>query len=155
MTLRELLVELKTFFAKNPTNLNAYYFQSQDFEVIPGLPLIEGYEVVGRGCTRLAIRRRGHLWVWKIPLRPFGTYDNEREFRLYQANYYPHARKAKCKLYYVCGVPLLLMEWVDITNVPTPLPLWVQHIESNQVGTNRRGELRAYDYASSFKPAFH
>lgn len=153
MTLRELLVNLKAFFKANPTNHNADYFQDQDIELPTTLD--DGFEVVGRGCTRLVIRRPGHLWVWKIPLRPFGLYDNEREVRLFAANYWPHARKAKCKLYRVCGLPLVLMEWVNTDDVPDPLPAWVHHIESNQVGTNRRGELRAYDYASSFKPAFY
>lgn len=155
MTLRELLANLELFFSAHLDDPNADYFTALDQKIVPGdATLIDGYEVLNRGNTRLVIRRPNSLWVWKIPIRPKGLIDNPREVDLYQRNVYPDARKAKCKLYTVARLPLLVMEYLTIEldyDVRRCLAPWSSHIDSHQIGLNRRGELKAYDYAASFE----
>jgi len=92
------------------------------------MPEIDGYEIVGRGNTRLVIRRKGHNWILKIPVRAGGISDNCLEGKRYRINELPQVRKAKA------NDPVIQM------------PAWAYHVDSEQVGINRRGQIVAFDY---------
>ena len=109
------------------------------------MPEIDGYEIVGRGNTRLVIRRKGHNWVLKIPVRAGGISDNCLEGKRYRINELPQVRKAKAKCVTVCKLPIVIMEWVNIDPV-IQMPAWAYHVDSEQVGINRRGQIVAFDY---------
>lgn len=144
MELRELIEDIKVFLYQNLHIPNSDYFHGK-FAVFPGIELVDNYEVVGRGNTRLVIKRPNSNWVIKLPIREKGKEDNEMEYFLFKSGTRPAVQKAKCKLVYIKELPLLLMEFV--IPIDSDFPQWAFQVDNKQVGKNRNGRIVAYDYA--------
>ncbi len=74
--------------------------------------------------------------------------ENENEAERYKSGYWLKQHLlAKCKLIYVGGIPVLVMEFVK--QIPyKEMPDWADFIDCGQVGYNRRGNIVAYDYGN-------
>ena len=107
-----------------------------------------GLVYVGRGSYRWTYRTRSGRFVVKFPkCREYGEADNVLEAEACRGG---EPCIARCRLIRVAGYDCLVMEWVepiDYTGAPLPLPDWVDWIDCQQVGHNRRGRLVAYDFA--------
>lgn len=113
-----------------------------------------GFEYLGTGRSRAAYRRG--RWVYKVPLNERGDFDNYREAQIYAKTHGRGAFKLAEQLrssdngeYARCRVlknGWLVMEYAE--PVPSKLaPKWADFIDCQQVGTNHRGVVVAYDYA--------
>lgn len=90
----------------------------------------------------------GGKYVLKVPRNAMGRGMNDREhcFRYLKD---PWARKervfARCRL--IPGTWLLVMEKLESHNVEyEDLPQWAGCIDGTQVGLDRKGRLKAYDF---------
>lgn len=102
-----------------------------------------GLEFLGAGRHR-AVYRRGR-WVYKVPINEQGDFDNYREAWFYSKTRGKdfNGEYARCRM---LKNGWLVMEYVE--PVPPKLaPKWADFIDCQQVGTNRRGNVVAYDYA--------
>lgn len=52
---------------------------------------------------------------------------------------------AKCKLIYIGGIPVIIMEKID-DNEDHKLPKWAWKYDGGQVGLDKKGNFKAYDY---------
>lgn len=99
---------------------------------------------LGEGRHR-SVYRRGN-YVIKIPMNSDGLGSNEREHRTYRSSsdgWLFGIRYARCRIH-ISG--LLIMEYVEPIRYNKSLPKWVNVVDSQQVGYNRRGQLVCYDY---------
>lgn len=81
--------------------------------------------------------------VIKIPNCSMGIMANEDE---YQNQNHPENKHAKCKLIHMkqSGIPILIMEKVNIS--VKDKPDWAWCYDCGQVGTDKKGRFKAYDY---------
>lgn len=88
---------------------------------------------------------KGKTIVFKVPHNSYGIHDNEYEYRTFKSS--PNNDKlARCKLVHINDIPILLMIKVD-TNIPLKnLPDWSKFYDCFQVGKNKKGKYKAYDY---------
>ncbi len=103
------------------------------------------YEYVGSGTYRAVFKLRGDF-VLKIPLNEGGEYcnDGEGSFRAKEL--------AKGRWLNVDGFICVIQERIaeaslrDIKTVFGRIPEWVAAIDSSQVGFNKMGQLKAFDF---------
>lgn len=98
---------------------------------------------IGAGRNRI-VYRRGSI-VIKIPLNEHGVYDNWHErtvFKTYgKRGEIPYAR---CRMW---KNNILVMEYIEHTGRRFEgCPVWADYVDGGQVGTDRNGNLVAYDY---------
>lgn len=103
---------------------------------------------IGAGRHRVGFAR-GNVVV-KVPKNDQGMIDNIREYNMYQRSlkdpkgYHPMARN---KLLYVDDVPILYIEKLDVSDRLENYPPWAEEIDSLQVGRDKKGKWKAFDYA--------
>ena len=105
--------------------------------------------LVGKGYDRVTYKKHHKSkYVRKFPRHEGHDYANRREAELYQRGH--DIPLAKCRLHKPSGV--LIMEYVENARFSTDedhdLPDWVNSIDCQQVGYNRKGELVCYDYGN-------
>lgn len=94
------------------------------------------FTFLGEGRHR-RVYRHGN-YVIKIPLSYEGLASNDKEAKTYQCTtdgWLFGIRYARCRLY---SNGFLIMEYVESTNCKF-LPDWVNYIDCQQVGYNRKG----------------
>ena len=91
-------------------------------------------------------------YVVKLPQNYDGIADNDWEGSVRHSPDLGAAKYARTRLIYVGQIPVLVMEYVepwcyrDLQEKLGKVPTWVDFIDCQQVGYNRRGQLVAYDY---------
>lgn len=100
---------------------------------------------IGEGRTREVYAST--FVVFKFPKNENGIIDNLREYNsiFNSSNWIP---RAKCKLIFILGCPILMMEKVDINYRETICWDWHSYVDCHQVGLTRHGKEVAYDYAA-------
>lgn len=103
---------------------------------------------IGTGRDRHTFNR-GDGYVLKLGHDSCGDEANLHEAFLFAKHgYHGKIPYAKCHIEYMQGFPILIMEWVEHTDLPRKkLPRWVDSVDCQQVGYNKQGLLVAYDYA--------
>jgi len=92
----------------------------------------------------------GH-YVVKIPMNYNGIADNDWEGSVRHSPDPRMAKYARTRMVYHTEIPVVFMEYVKYIAYGElrergPVPHWVDGIDCQQVGFNRRGQLVAYDY---------
>lgn len=106
---------------------------------------------VGSGRHRLTFA--SNRVVIKLPRNISGAAANEREFNVYKANHgvakcvCDDARLARCRLVRIMGLPVIIMEKLNISHKWQNAPEWAGSFDTMQVGRDKRGTWKAYDYA--------
>jgi hypothetical protein len=113
-----------------------------------GVPyLMKNLEFIGEGRNRKVYRHKNY--VIKIPINEYGDLDNLRESLEYKRNREKNGKSwdilGRCKL---LKNGYLLMEYIELVDNPysKDMPEWVSFIDCGQVGYDKRGRLKAYDY---------
>ena len=141
----------------------------RDFLAKYELHISEKYEYLGEGRHRRGYGN-DHI-VIKLPITADGMAANEREYKLYKKQV-DHVQKskdkeylknmgltpadpededitkyAKCRLKYVDNIPILIMEKLDTSiKWKNLLPRWTMYVDSSQVGYDKKGKIKAYDF---------
>ena len=98
-------------------------------------------EPIGIGRNRIAWKTKGGNVV-KVPRCEFGIIDNNYESSVYSDDIYPRTRAFR-----FADVCICVMEYLEpATEDYKELPSWAGSIDCAQVGRNKSGELKAYDY---------
>ena len=116
-----------------------------------------GYEYLGRGSYRIGFEVNSD-WIIKFPTSDSGVECNLLEAKLYEI-YMRTGHYAKCYIKEYHRIPLIVMENVkDYYESPFPyyqdedidkdLPHWAHHEDGPQVGYNKKGKLKIYDYGN-------
>lgn len=113
---------------------------------------------IGCGLSRLCFASK--YCVIKVPINDEGYCDNKCEYISYIQGYEAYnkilslevgleqeLRFAKCRLITIQGIEVLLMEKLDTQSDRHLLPDWADFIDCQQVGLDRKGQWKAYDYA--------
>ena len=115
-------------------------------------------ELLGNGATRICFASKDT--VYKLPLNEWGFMDNYSEADIFKkwgrTKDIPYA---KCRLIHINDIPVLAMERLDMLHHKTwrfhmRNTWWVGHIDCGQIGMNKKGEIFAYDYATSRNNGF-
>lgn len=113
------------------------------------------YSSIGTGAFRECYNTNIG-WIIKFPFGDDGIECNLIEANIYKV--FSHTgRYAKCYIKMYHEVPLLVMETVtnyfSIKDAPPMglLPHWIHHEDGPQIGYNKNGKLRIYDYAACFQ----
>lgn len=107
--------------------------------------LSEKYDFLGCGTYRAVFKMRGDL-VLKIPLNEAGEFCNDGEGSI------RGEELAKGRWLEIDGFICVIQERIteaslkDIKSVFGRIPDWVAAIDSSQVGFNKAGLLKAYDF---------
>lgn len=97
-----------------------------------------------RGSSRIVFKNGDS--VYKLPLNQWGLEGNQRELCLAMVD---PAKYAYCWPHEVYnGILIIGMEWIDHAEGLPPVGWWAD-IDGMQVGYNKHGLLRAYDFALS------
>lgn len=105
------------------------------------------YQFLGTGTRRAVFLTPNERWVVKVPLSGMGMLGNRTEARRYAA--LPDDIYAKARLHNIMplGIPVLFMEYLEpVMEGFSELPDWTWGIEMWQVGYDKYGNLKAYDY---------
>lgn len=115
----------------------------------------ERFRYLGVGRNRATFVTGRGRYVIKVPITVEGMNDNYREAQLYDLYsedpeaYYGAYGRARLHHIMPAGIPVLFMEYLDPTTLSyDELPNWVKTIDSGQVGWDREGRLKAYDYGN-------
>lgn len=114
--------------------------------------LLEDHESLGAGGTRWAFRQGGV--VVKLAMNTLGLIHNWLEADLYrrlkELNPYPPENPpvpARCRI--LKNQVALVMAYLTPCGYTEHAPEWANYLDCQQVGFDRRGVVRAYDYASN------
>jgi hypothetical protein len=107
------------------------------------------YQLLDYGRHRVAYRHKDY--VIKVPINDMGFASNSHEAVIYRnakrnkKKYpeYDYIREARCRL--ICDKMLLVMEYVKETSYDQK-PDWAVTYDCFQVGVNKHGRFKAYDY---------
>lgn len=105
---------------------------------------------IGSGRNRIAFQK-GNTII-KVPLNFDGISDNEYEYKTYEdaklnPKLYGEIKFAKAKLLHTSdGVPILFMEKLNTESSFNEHPKWADCIDCGQVGKDKQGNWKAYDY---------
>lgn len=116
-----------------------------------------GYTLIGRGSYRIGFELNSD-WIIKFPLNSSGVRCNLVEAKLYEI-YKNTGRYAKCCIKDYHGIPLIVMESIkdfyeehtydSMNDLKYPdLPHWCHHQDGPQIGYNKKGKLKIYDYGN-------
>lgn len=123
-------------------------------KMLPGITqLFNRYIPRATGVTSGRNRVVFHMgrYVVKLPMNYGGVADNDWEGSVRHSQDPREAKYARTRMVYFGEIPVVFMEYVkstgysDLRNLG-PVPKWVDGIDCQQVGFNRRGQLVAYDY---------
>lgn len=90
--------------------------------------------------------------VIKVPMNRNGLIDNTHEYDMWKkqaAQGYTDAREiryARSRIIYVLDIPLLVMQKLDIEHNYVATPDWADYVDCAQIGKDKRGIWRAYDF---------
>jgi hypothetical protein len=105
----------------------------------------EGLTCIGEGRHRIVYRLNDQS-VIKIPRGEWGLASNSREASISQTTdekgWLFGIRYAKC---HEKG-PILVMEYVTPVPYTKAMPAWVNFVDCQQVGYDREGNLKAFDF---------
>lgn len=92
---------------------------------------------------------RRHIFVSKRNVIKFprdirGMIDNFSEAYLYSLKTDPNL--ARCRIGHINRLPVLVMEKINIDPTHPDIPKWADNTDRRQVGLNRKGQWKAYDY---------
>lgn len=104
--------------------------------------LCEKYgDPIGGGRNR-SVWKTGNGNVVKVPRNQFGVTDNYTE-----ASDQGDKLLANCKMILIEDHPIVVMEWIEwYVGDFSDLPEWCGFIDCCQVGYNKNGVLKAFDY---------
>ena len=114
--------------------------------------MINKYGMPFLGTERVAYQSKSA--AFKVPLSFRGFRYNLREHDLLHAA--GGFQLAKTRMARPMGIPVLAMEIIhkakhaEVQRRLGEIPLWAEAVEGFQVGFNRKGILKAYDYAELF-----
>lgn len=123
---------------------------SKQREVLSTL-IRKGWEIIDNGRHRIVMKRGDY--VLKIPLEEGCESYNRQEHEAYWGNEDP--RYAPCYFVRIRGVGCLIMERLKETITPSVfahhlpreiIPDWAEHVDSYQIGRDRNGNFRCFDY---------
>jgi hypothetical protein len=97
---------------------------------------------IGEGIYRIVYGNE-HI-VIKVPKNIIGYYNNITEYRAFRQN---PINRAICRLKYINDIPILIMEKLDLISGRFQMPNWARTIDNAQVGKDKKGRFKAYDYA--------
>lgn len=100
---------------------------------------------IGEGSTRIVFD--AGRWVVKVPNSIY-TFDANYNEQFRGDRSLDNEIYAACRLFHIKEVPVLYMEKVTLVPYTKGMPNWVDFIDCQQVGLNRRGKLVAYDYGN-------
>jgi hypothetical protein len=109
-------------------------------------------ELVGEGRQRTAYLTRTNKYVIKVPTDGYGELANSIEATDYRENrFFGKEKLGRCRTFFskklekVC----LIMEFITPALNREELPDWTSYIDCGQVGYNKDGILKAYDWAQT------
>ncbi len=125
-----------------------FFFDEQTNEglnKVADMLLEKGY-TTARGRTRIAFIDPSHRVVIKIPLTFEGEFANGQEAKQWKRNLAGDdlVLVAACRLTTIMGYNLLIMQFITPID-PKNYPKWASYVDCGQVGTNRNGDVKAYD----------
>ena len=148
-------IDLKLNDIQKGTSYNSEEYFDKVLDII--VPKLEskGYEFLGQGRNRVAYISSSRKVVIKIPLNSSGEFDNLHEYRYIRhiekdPVYKSYYGKNKLFQFKKPGISLLIMEYLspikykDISD--SEIKKWVSCIDCCQVGINKNGKIKAYDY---------
>jgi len=101
---------------------------------------------IGQGLGRVVFK--SHHVVLKAPINDKGVMDNYREHRKWiNRGTYGEVTLARCRLIHIRDIPVVVMTKVNTNLSLDSLPRWSQYVDCLQVGMDKQGVYRAYDYA--------
>lgn len=138
-------------------DVNIYDILDTDFndayEGVPALLLIKFAE---QGYPLFYGRHRAVFdlgsWVVKIPTCDNGYADNDWEGSITSQSKRRDIQYAETRMVYYRNIPIVFMEKIidasfdEIRKRLKKVPDWVYSVDCQQVGFNKHGELKAYDY---------
>lgn len=108
---------------------------------------IIGLKYLGSGRHRDVYLLPSGKNVIKVPSSRDGVASNHREARIrYEKDPWTDKEKVYARCRIIPGTNFLVMEYIDPVISCNNLPKWTNCIDCGQVGYNRKGELKAYDY---------
>ncbi len=112
-------------------------------DILPTIKLKDKYGSSMDGKNRYVCISRSI--VLKVPKNVYGVIDNLHEARLFKTENDTHL--ARCKIKLINGLPVLIMQKLTlVSNETHTFPDWAQCVESKQVGLDKYGRWKAYDY---------
>lgn len=134
---------------KYKLNFEDQYFWKECFipkctEFLKQIGFINPPECGRHRCTFISINRN---IVIKIPKNSTGIAVNLDE---YKSQNHPENKHAKSKLIYMeqTGIPILIMEKLDVVTNYANRPRWGWEYDGDQIGIDRKGRWKAYDYST-------
>lgn len=101
-------------------------------------------EPIGSGRHRLTFASK--RVVIKMPWNTEAIAANNSEYRIYKIDLSCRERLARCRKIELFGVPVIVMEKLNINIDWREKPSWSMNYDCGQVGKDRKGNLKAYDY---------
>jgi len=144
------LIEAKELFS-GPDMDWVHFFVDAQQKVLTRLNRKYGHPACGRHRCTFSSK----AVVIKVPLNQGGVAANSREYQLWKeqvAQGYSDPREirySRSRIIYVHDLPLLVMQKLDIARSyeQGPMPDWAGWVDCGQVGKDKRGNWRAYDFA--------
>lgn len=99
-------------------------------------------EPVGSGRHRITFASK--RVVIKIPKSNAAISANHSEYGRFKLN--KGEPLARCRLVTILGLPVIIMEKLDLSTHWNSLPSWSMSYDCGQVGLDRKGNFKAYDY---------
>lgn len=135
---------------QSPSGYGSNHFKNLEFEKLAILVKEKLTKKYGRanatGRNRLVFYSKN--FVIKVPKNEDGLNDNTTEARSYQlSKKYKNPELAPARLIHLYDLPVIVMSKLN-TDVPIKdLPDWASFYDTFQVGLDRKGRFKAYDYA--------
>lgn len=109
--------------------------------------LSQKYEVLSVGRNRIVFKLKSGNYILKFPLSNNGETDNDWEGSVCINNEDPEEIQYP-RTKWVCynGFVCVVMDYIDVNTSCESLPDWVNNVDCQQVGLNRKGRLVAFDY---------
>jgi hypothetical protein len=106
-----------------------------------------GFRTMRRGRNRLVFLDGNHNVVIKVPSNTHGIDDNYYEYKN-QNDSKRIGDRAKNRILVMpkTGIPILVMEKLNLSVSDQERPDWASYYDCSQVGRDRRGRFKAYDY---------
>jgi hypothetical protein len=135
-------------------SLSSVQFSGECYETLGENFISRGYKYIGNGRHRAAFLTTNGRFVVKIPINEAGEHANHAEYR-----HWRNRNKdilAKCRLFFMEGIPCIIMEKVEKMDYFEKKELlktgeeWILKVDQDyqgfQVGRNRKGKVVAWDY---------
>lgn len=100
-------------------------------------------EPIGEGRHRITFASK--RVVVKMPKNIGAITASQCEYSMFK-NSNGDERLARCRMIWLFNVPVIIMEKLDIDIDYRSKPDWAWNYDSGQVGKDRKGNIKAYDY---------